>query len=290
MGLHVTFWGTRGSSPTPGHRTRIFGGNTSCVSVEADEQLFICDAGTGMRELGMRLSREGRTSVEGHLFISHSHWDHIQGFPFFLPVYVPGNTLHVYDPAGRDRRVYDLLSGQMRGDYFPVDFSSLNANILPDRLEEEGRTIGDVHVSSMMLNHPGGSFAYRFDRGDKRVVFATDNEIDTELDEITDPAQPRKIPERFVEFARGADLLIADAQYTDEEYASKRGWGHSRVFTAVDLALQAECKQLALFHHDPMHSDADIRNIESEARARAVARGSDLVVFAAREGLELRYT
>ncbi len=289
MPLHVTFWGTRGSSPTPGHRTRIFGGNTSCVSVESGEQVFICDAGTGMRDFGLRLMREKRIPFEGHLLISHSHWDHIQGFPFFMPVYIPGNTLHVYDPAGRDRRVYDLLSGQMRGDYFPVDFSSLNANILPDRLEEEGRTIGDVHVSSMMLNHPGGSFAYRFDHGDHRVVFATDNEIDTELDTDLDPDLPRQIPARFVDFARGADLLIADAQYTDEEYPSKRGWGHSRVFTAVDFAIQAGCKQLALFHHDPMHSDAEVQQIEASARARAAALGSDLVVFAAREGLELRY-
>jgi phosphoribosyl 1,2-cyclic phosphodiesterase len=177
----------------------------------------------------------------------------------------------------------------MRGDYFPVDFSSLNANILPDRLEEEGRTIGEVHVSTMMLNHPGGSFAYRFDRGDQRIVYATDNEIDTELEEITDLSQPRKVPARFVEFASGADLLIADAQYTDEEYLTKQGWGHSRASTAVDLALAAGCKQLALFHHDPMHSDAEIRQIESDARQRVQERGSELVVFAAREGLELRY-
>jgi len=257
--------------------------------VEDGEKLFICDAGTGMRELGMRLMREGRDTIEGHLFISHSHWDHIQGFPFFVPVYVPGNTLHVYDPMGRDRRVYDLLSGQMRGDYFPVDFSSLNANILPDRLEEAGRQIGSVFVSTMMLNHPGGSFAYRFDQDDTRVVFATDNEIDTEIDQDTDSTAPRKIPARFVEFARGADLLIADAQYTEEEYPAKRGWGHSRVFTAVDLAIEAGCKQLALFHHDPMHSDAEVREIEASARERVAARSSDLVVFAAREGLEVRY-
>jgi phosphoribosyl 1,2-cyclic phosphodiesterase len=287
--MRVRFWGTRGSSPTPGHRTRIFGGNTSCVSLETDGKLFICDAGTGMRELGIRLARDGKTPFEGHLFISHSHWDHIQGFPFFIPAYVPGNTLHVYDPAGRDRRVYDLLSGQMRGDYFPVDFSSLNANILPDRLEEEGRTIGEVHVSTMMLNHPGGSFAYRFDRGDQRIVYATDNEIDTELEDITDLTLPRDIPARFVEFASGADLLIADAQYTDEEYVTKHGWGHSRASTAVDMALAAGCKQLALFHHDPMHSDAEIRQIEADARLRVQERGSELVVFAAREGLELRY-
>ena len=190
---------------------------------------------------------------------------------------------------GRDRRVYDLLSGQMRGDYFPVDFSSLNANILPDRLEEAGRQIGSVFVSTMMLNHPGGSFAYRFDQDDTRVVFATDNEIDTEIDQDTDSTAPRKIPARFVEFARGADLLIADAQYTEEEYPAKRGWGHSRVFTAVDLAIEAGCKQLALFHHDPMHSDAEVREIEASARERVAARSSDLVVFAAREGLEVRY-
>jgi phosphoribosyl 1,2-cyclic phosphodiesterase len=259
------------------------------VSIEHDEQLFICDAGTGMRELGMRLMREGRGAIEAHLFISHSHWDHIQGFPFFTPIYVPGNTLHVYDPMGRDRRVCDLLSGQMRGDYFPVDFSSLHANILPDRLEDEGRSIGDVFVKAMMLNHPGGSYGYRFEEGDASVVYVTDNEIDTELDMDVDPEEPRKIPARFVDFARGADLLIADAQYTDEEYPNKRGWGHSRVSTAVDLALEAGCKQLALFHHDPMHSDDEIREIEANARKRVSDRGLDLIVFAAREGLELRY-
>lgn len=291
MGLFVRFWGTRGSIPTPGHRTRVYGGNTSCVTIRADDTLLVCDAGTGLRELGVDLKRAGGP-VTGHIFFSHTHWDHIQGFPFFVPAYVPGNTFHVYGGHTGDGAIYDLLSGQMRSDYFPVNFADLGANIVPGDLDPAGMQIDDVKVEILEQIHPGGSQAFAFCWQGKRVVFATDNELDQELENADEcalnPATPRQIPKRFVDFVQDADLLIADAQYTDEEYASKAGWGHSRATTAVDFAVQADVKQLALFHHDPMHSDNDIEALVVTCRQRAARQESDVVVFAAREGMELR--
>jgi phosphoribosyl 1,2-cyclic phosphodiesterase len=291
--FYVHFWGTRGSIPTPGNLARKYGGNTSCVEVRSDDTLLICDGGTGLRELGLDLLRRGDKPITGHLFFSHTHWDHIQGFPFFTPAYRADNTLRVYGTAEGDRRAFDLLSGQMRSvEYFPVDFAELKARIEPDHIDSGKRLIDGVRVRFFEQVHPGRSWAYSFEKDGQKVVFATDNEIDLALKNKdaaqADPLLPRQLPEDLVEFARGADLLIADGQYFDEEYPERVGWGHPRATTAVDLAAAADVKQLAIFHHDPMHSDVDVDRKIVLCRERALRLRKDLVVFGAREGLELR--
>jgi phosphoribosyl 1,2-cyclic phosphodiesterase len=292
MAFLVRFWGTRGSIPTPGPRTRKYGGNTSCVELSIDDALFVCDGGTGLRELGIDAAARANGGLAAHLFFSHMHWDHIQGFPFFVPAYTPTTSLHVYEIAAGDDRVQRLLHGQMRSEYFPVSFSDLGSRIVPDHFDGGKKSVEGVTVRCMEQTHPGKSFAFSFEKNGVRVVYATDHELDLVLENAAeaerDPELLRRIPEAFVRFVAGADLLIADGQYTDEEYRAKRGWGHARAKTVVDLALQAQVKQCAIFHHDPMHSDDEVDRIVEGCRERAAAFGSKLVVFGAREGLTLK--
>jgi phosphoribosyl 1,2-cyclic phosphodiesterase len=291
MDAFVKFWGTRGSIPTPGHRTRRYGGNTPCVEFRIGEHLFICDAGSGIRELGVALVEAGRP-VLVHLLFSHSHWDHIQGFPFFSPAYIAGNRLLIYGQTLGDRRFHQLLSGQMKFDYFPVDFAAMRAAIEPAYLDKGRKDFGGVRVETLDMHHPGGCIAYSFQIGRVKLVYATDNEI--QVAGVTngvpkDPATLRLAEPDLVKFVKGADLLIADAQYTDAQYATKVGWGHSSCLTAADLAFQAGVKQLAVFHHDPTSSDADIEEMLESCRRRLAGFGSRLTVFGAREGIELKF-
>ncbi|HEX9620203.1 MAG TPA: MBL fold metallo-hydrolase [Polyangiaceae bacterium] len=292
MAFFVRFWGTRGSIPTPGYATRRYGGNTSCVEMRVDDTRFICDGGTGLRELGLQLLQSEARPADVHMLFSHMHWDHIQGFPFFLPAYETDMSLHVYEVAAGEDRIRRLLHGQMRSEYFPVTFSDLGARIVSGDLGDGETSVEGVKIRCFEQNHPGRSFAYSFEKDGKRVVYATDNEVDLTLENREQSMEKfsalRKIPPALVAFARGADLLIADGQYTDEEYAAKVGWGHARANTVVDLAVQAEVKQCAIFHHDPMHSDDDIDRIVEQARERAASFGSNATLFGAREGLELK--
>jgi len=293
MPIFVRFWGTRGSIPTPGRRTNRYGGNTSCVEVRAGDGLFILDGGTGLRELGVDLMRRGTGPLRGHLLFSHMHWDHIQGFPFFVPAYLKQNTFTIYGVGAEDRRFYRLLSGQMRSEYFPVDFSELHGNIVADDLGGDGvRVIDGATVAAFGQKHPGASFGYSITCEGFKVVYCTDNEIDLTLPDFDavqrDLKAPRAVPAPLVEFCRGADLLIADGQYSEAEYPSKVGWGHSRATTLVDLATMANVKQLAVFHHDPMHSDDEVDAIIGACRERALRFGFAGPLFAAREGLTLK--
>ena len=292
MAQFIRFWGTRGSIPTPGPKTRKYGGNTSCVEIEMDGTLLVCDSGTGVRELGLDLMTRGLQSVVVHMFFSHMHWDHIQGFPFFVPAYQAHNRLYVYEVAPGDDRVQRLLHGQMRSEYFPVSFSDLGSRISADHLRDGQGQVDGITVRCIEQTHPGQSFAFSFEKDGKKVVYATDHELDLVAEnrhEIAKrPEQLRRLPPAFVRFVAGADLLIADGQYTDEEYSSKIGWGHARAHTVVDLALQADVKQCAIFHHDPMHSDDVVDEKIDSCRRRAERAGSKLVVFGAREGLEIK--
>lgn len=293
MAFLVRFWGTRGSIPTPGRATYRYGGNTSCVEIRIDETLFICDGGTGLRELGFDLLKRSSAPISAHLLFSHMHWDHIQGFPFFAPAYRPQNRFHIYGTHAGDTRFHSLLSGQMRSAYFPVDFSELNAHVEPTDLGDNGRRlIDEVTVCCFEQKHPGLSYAYSLEKGGRKVVYATDNEIDLTLPDATlpvrDPNALRPVPQKFVEFCRGADLLIADGQYTDTEYLKCTGWGHARASTVVDLAVQAGVRQLAIYHHDPMQSDRDVETKIEICRHRAARMGSPVFIFAAREGIELK--
>jgi phosphoribosyl 1,2-cyclic phosphodiesterase len=293
MAVFVQFWGTRGSIPTSGHQTRKFGGNTSCVEIRVGDMLLVCDAGTGIRELGLDVAARSSDPIEAHLFFSHMHWDHIQGFPFFVPAYVAANTLCVYETAPGEERIARLLHGQMRSEYFPVGFSELGSKIVTRHLDESGATtIGAVRVACFEQVHPGRSFAYSFEHEGKKIVYATDSELDATVrasERIEKhPDELREVPEALIHFVAGADLLIADAQYSDEEYPQKMGWGHARANTAVDLALQAHVKQCALFHHDPLHTDAQVDEIIEQGRERVENAGAALTVFGARDGLEVK--
>jgi phosphoribosyl 1,2-cyclic phosphodiesterase len=265
--LQVKFWGVRGSCASAGHDTAEVGGNTSCVEVRAGHTRVVLDAGTGLRALGATLA----APVEVHLLLSHFHWDHIQGFPFFTPAYVPGNRVDIYGPeraAGRDVRA--ALEAQMRAPHFPVGLEAMRAELgfypLPAGAQLR---MGTIEVTTAAANHPGGCLAYRLEAEGRSVVYATDTEHADEVDC------------GLVELARGCDVLIYDAQYTADEYRGKRGWGHSTPDEGVKLALAANVGQLVLFHHDPSHGDEAISKMEQSARAAFPTTS------AAREGMEI---
>lgn len=291
MGFFVRFWGVRGSIPTPGPRTRRYGGNTSCIEMRSDSTVLIFDAGTGLRELGVALMRNPpKEGLDLHLFLSHPHWDHIQGFPFFGPAYLKNTTLTVYGSEKNEN--YQLLSGQMSNAYFPVAFKDLSARIVPKAFVDDEVQAGDFVVKRFEQKHPGGSAGFRVEHDGHACVYATDSELDLMLVDPNGPAKSprtlRRLPTPLVTPMKNADLLIADAQYTDEEYPAKVGWGHARANTVVDLAIQAGVKQLALTHHDPMQSDRDVDAKVLTASERARAIGAQLEIFGAREGVTLR--
>ncbi|HEV8549766.1 MAG TPA: MBL fold metallo-hydrolase [Polyangiaceae bacterium] len=289
----VRFWGTRGSIPTPGYKTRRFGGNTSCVEIRSGETELVCDGGTGLRELGLELMQRGRPKVEAHFFFSHMHWDHIQGFPFFVPAYGADSELTVYEVSAGDDRVQKLLHGQMRSEYFPVEFGDLGARIAARHFEAGTTTVGSIRVQAYEQRHPGRSYAYSFELGGKKIVYATDSELDLLLENrdesLSDLDALRRLPASLLAFVDGADLLIADGQYTDAEYPKKVGWGHARANTVADLAHQAGIKQCAVFHHDPMHSDDIVDQKIQDACERLERFGAKTQLFGAREGLELKF-
>jgi phosphoribosyl 1,2-cyclic phosphodiesterase len=292
MGFYVTFWGVRGSIPTPGHFTQRYGGNTACIEVRIQDQLFILDGGSGLRPLGADILDRGQGAIHAHMLFSHSHWDHIQGFPFFPPAYNPNTTLRVYGTKEGDRDVFDLLSGQMQDKYFPVQFSDLGAKIIPDNLNGGKKKIGDVIVDYHDTCHPGGSLAYSLSHESKKVIYSTDNELDLLLlnkdETFDDPKCFRKVPRDMLKFMQNADLLVADGQYTEAEYTSKINWGHPRATTLVDMAFEANIKALAITHHDPMQSDDAVDKKITECRTRAERIGYTGMIFAAREGVTLK--
>ncbi len=292
MEFLVRFWGTRGSIPTPGHATKRFGGNTSCVALTIDGVLIICDGGSGLRELGLHLTEQQKGPIEAHMFFSHMHWDHIQGFPFFVPAYSKDSKLYVYEVSKGEQRIKEMLHGQMSSDYFPVQFSDLGAQILSGNLESGSTSIDGVTIKSFEQHHPGRSYAYSFEKGGKKFVYATDNELDLTLlnreESLSNRATLRRVPAAFIDFIRDADLLVADGQYTDDEYPAKIGWGHARANTVVDAAIAANVKQCAIYHHDPMHSDSGVDSIVIAAQRRAELAGSPVTVFGAREGMTLK--
>jgi phosphoribosyl 1,2-cyclic phosphodiesterase len=274
MSLTVRFWGVRGSVPSPGPRTSAVGGNTSCVEVRCGDELIILDAGTGLRGLGDRLVAGGRPVV-GSVLFSHVHWDHIQGFPFFSPLFRPGTELTL---VGRpdDGSLEGAMRRQMTCPSFPVALDAVPA-LLSYREIEPGRpfAVGSAVVRAARLHHPNGVMAYRIEHGGRSVVFATDTEHYAD-----------RIDSDLVSLAEGADVLIYDAQYTPEEYAgviggSRVGWGHSTWVEGVRLARAAGVGSLVLFHHDPTHDDAAVDAIERAARS--MLPGS----AAAREGMEI---
>jgi CheY-like chemotaxis protein/phosphoribosyl 1,2-cyclic phosphodiesterase len=252
----------------------------------ADETLIILDCGTGAHDLGRSLVASGVRPIRGHFLITHTHWDHIQGFPFFAPLFIQGNEWDVYAPQGLGQRLEETLAGQMEYAYFPVTLGQLDATIRYHELAEGIFDLGAVQVTTRYLNHPGLALGYRLEAGGVTVIYATDHEPHSRHQpEAADPTQAVPIhreDQRHVEFLAGADLVIHDAQYTLGEYPSKLSWGHSPAELAVDFAVAAGVKRLALFHHDPLRDDAAVDQVVEICRRRAVASGLD--IFAAAEG------
>jgi phosphoribosyl 1,2-cyclic phosphodiesterase len=288
LSLTVRFWGTRGSIPSPGPSTVRYGGNTPCVELRTDEGgLVILDAGTGMRELGRSLlDRAGGGSVEGEIFLTHAHWDHIQGIPFFAPLFQAGNRFTILGPRSLPASLREVLREQMSPAVFPVSFEELQARVEFEELAEERRSGLGYEVSALAVRHPGGALGYRFtdgNAGGRALVYVSDNELSAAA-QYDDPPRWR---ERFVAFARGAAVLVHDATYKAEEYVDFVGWGHSTYDDAVALALEAQVERLVLFHHRPERTDDEIDQCVTYCQAMADARGGQVQVLAAAEGMTL---
>jgi phosphoribosyl 1,2-cyclic phosphodiesterase len=294
----VKLWGVRGSIPVPGPATVRYGGNTSCIEVRADGELIVLDAGSGIRELGFALENEfGSRPIKLSLLISHAHWDHIEGFPFFAPAYNDKNEIQILGYDGADSGLREILSGQMATPFFPVALCDLPGKIKIEKLDSMEFNIGKVRVRAKFMNHPGVCVGYRIFTSGGSIAYLPDNEpydafkLHSAKSHLLSPEQTRKraVEERaeLVKFLQGSDLLILDAQYTDQEYQAHIGWGHGSLSTVVSLALDAGVRKLVLFHHDPEHDDAMIDQMAEEARKLAAKSESYLEVEAAREGAEL---
>ena len=282
--MKVRFWGTRGSIAKAGPSTVRYGGNTSCVEIRSPGgAVIVLDCGTGSHGLGGHLMADGNAAREGHILVSHTHWDHIQGLPFFTPLFVPGNRWTVYGPRGLGPSLRDTMAGQMQYTYFPITPEAFGADVEYRDLVEGSFDIGDVHVTTRYLNHPALTLGYRLEAAGVVVVYATDHE--PHLRELAHggDAPDGSADERHGQFIADADLVIHDAQYTAEEYAGRVGWGHSTMEYVVDLAARASVRNLALFHPDPMRTDDAVDALVARARDRASTRGG-LPLFAAAEG------
>ena len=273
--MRVKFWGVRGSTPTPQAENMRYGGNTSCVEVRVGEQLYIFDCGTGFRVLGQQLRDEfgeKKLPLSAHVFVSHFHWDHIQGIPFFGPLYDRADSQFLFHCSSRTRSLKQVMDEQMASPYFPVNLSQMQAQQKFYDIDSGRLNLEDgVQIQTSWLNHPQGCMGFRMETKDGVLVYATDNEPgDAAFDKSV-----RKL-------AEGADVLIYDAQYLPEEYAAeKRGWGHSHWREAVNVVMESGAKELVLFHHDPDHNDVVIDKIVDDARnyypkVRAAAEGMEI--------------
>ena len=290
----LKFWGVRGSIPTPGPGTVRYGGNTSCVEVRAGGEIIILDAGTGLRSLGRELVAEFKDQpLNLTLLLSHTHWDHIQGLPFFQPIYQPRCRLRILGFEGARSGLVNVLSGQMESPYFPVPFAELPGNIEIVELKDMEFQVGSVRVQAAFANHPGICVGYRLFTDEGSVAFFPDNEPHCRHRGTT-PIAPTKThssleyaraeEQKVVEFLRDVDVLILDTQYDSDEYTEHTGWGHGCVDDAVAVTLQAGAKQLFLFHHDPDHDDEKLDHLVARAREIVAAEKGSLQVDVAREG------
>jgi phosphoribosyl 1,2-cyclic phosphodiesterase len=288
MSLTLRFWGTRGSIPSPGSATVRYGGNTPCVELRtAEGWLVILDAGTGIRDLGRALmERANGDGVDGDIFLTHAHWDHIQGIPFFAPLFHRGNHFTIWGSRSLQTSIDRVVRDQMSPVVFPVTFEELQARIDFQELAEERRAGCGYEVAAMAVRHPGGALGYRFTESNGTgggLVYVSDNELNA----VARYDTPQEWRSRFVEFVRGAAVLVHDTMYRADEYRNFVGWGHSTYEDAVELALEASVDRLVLFHHHPERTDDEVDRCVAACRELVKARGARLDVFAAAEGMTL---
>ncbi len=272
--MRVKFWGVRGSTPTPQAENLRYGGNTSCVEVRFGDEIFIFDCGTGFRTLGQSLRNEfPQKPISAHVFVSHYHWDHIQGMPFFGPLYDDAGSQFIFHSSSRTRSLKRVMEEQMSTPYFPVNLKEMKAKQEFHEIEAGTVKFGDMTVKTAWLNHPQGCMGFRLETKDGILVYATDNE----------PGDP-VFDKNVRKLAEGADVLIYDAQYLPEDYeARRRGWGHSHWREAVKVVMESGAKELVLFHHDPEHDDKCIDKVVKEARdhfarVRGAAEGMEITL------------
>lgn len=280
--MQLTFYGVRGSIPTPGPEFVRYGGNTACVHIELEDGTdIVLDAGTGIRRLGNQLVKK---STPIHLLLSHNHWDHIQGFPFFVPIFQKDRDIYIY-PGQTTLPEYDQILNQMNGSVFPVPASALTANIQLTVLPAEQHTweIGTATIRRLPMNHPGKGSAYTVEADGQKVAYITDNELYPPYKKETDFLT-------FVEFARDADVIIHDAQYMMSDMPKKSGWGHSVAEEAVKLAMACKAKCLALYSHDPDRTDDDIDHVIDHCNQYVTIAESSLDVIGSMEGQTLTFT
>jgi phosphoribosyl 1,2-cyclic phosphodiesterase len=292
----LKFWGTRGSISVPGPGTLRYGGNTTCVEVRADDEIIVLDAGSGIRSLGIALEKEFQSQpIKLSLLITHAHWDHIQGLPFFAPAYEKKNEIRVRGYDGVDTSFGKIMAEPMKAPFFPIAMRELSARIDIKKLSEMEFSVGKVQVRARFVNHPGICAGYRLFTSAGSIAFLPDHEpysfLHSARANTMSPEEAKKTGEEerigLVKFLHGSDLLILDTQYTDTEYERHIGWGHGSISSVVSLALDAKVRRLLLFHHDPGHDDTRMDAIVEDARRLVHDRGKDLEVDAAREGEEV---
>lgn len=294
----LKFWGVRGSIPTPGTETSYYGGNTACVEVRVDDDIIILDSGSGIRPLGQALAAEFKDrSIHLSVLITHTHWDHIQGFPFFMPAYDPKNRITIVGFEGARQGLQSTLSSQMESPYFPISMQQMPGHLSIQEVKGLGFKVGAVPVCAQFLNHPGACTGYRLTTHGGAISYLPDVELCQRLRANLDASTTHLDTEtrqfasehdrKVIEFIRDSEVLILDAQYNAGEYQKHIGWGHSCADDSVAFALKANVKRLFLFHHDPDHNDEEISRMVARARQIVARRNSPLLVEAAREGFEL---
>jgi len=276
----ITFYGVRGSTAAPGPKTAKYGGNTSCVHIELESgHDLILDAGTGIRQLGNKLIRK---TTPAQILLSHGHWDHIQGYPFFAPIYQPDREIHVYISVEKGRKLLSTLFQQMDGTHFPVHVEDLPSNNFPKfkGIESELYEREGIKVVKQALNHPGGGSAYKIDENGASLAYVTDNELDPPYTASTNYDQ-------WVNYLHGVDVLIHDAQYTEDDMPHKHGWGHSLLSQVRQLATDAEVGTLVMFHHDPDRSDSQLDEIQIENQIYLKSHRAPARSVCAAEGMQI---
>lgn len=277
----VQFWGVRGTLPVPGKNSIRYGGNTSCVTLRLPKKhFFIFDAGTGIKVLSSYLINQNQLPFSAKIFITHPHWDHINGLPFFLPLYMKGNEFDIYGPNNEKIGIEKILSEHVESVYYPVSMKEFGAKHTFHDLTEEKFNINDIQIQTMLLNHPGQCLGYRVQYKNKAFCYITDNELYLE----DAPYYNQLAVDHLIQFVHEADVLVIDTTYSDDEYLKKIFWGHSSVSRVIDIADKAKVKLLCLYHHDPDQSDKDIDLKLKHAKSLLKLCSSKTRCIAPREG------